>query len=187
MSDNAMLLLRRRTVGSGRRWVSNSVLVFCFRMLVPYSPCPSAIAYSRCSIRHHPFYREVSPQNADSEMTRLQILGNPDLLRQIRQVRPFRFSPLRVDLLTLQQTQPELAEAAEHSPARFAALFRQLQERQRDAELARQREIEALNADPFGVEAQTRIEEAIRQQAIMENLEHALEYSPEAFGRVAML
>lgn len=65
--------------------------------------------------------------------------------------------------------------------------MRQLQERHREVELARLREIEALNADPYDVEAQRRIEEAIRQEAIMENLEHALEYSPEAFGRVTML
>lgn len=62
-----------------------------------------------------------------------------------------------------------------------------MHERQREAEFARQREIEALNADPYDIEAQRRIEEAIRQEAIMENLEHALEYSPEAFGRVTML
>jgi len=70
---------------------------------------------------------------------------------------------------------------------RFAELLRQHRDRARDAELARQREITALNADPFDVEAQRRIEEAIRQQAVMENMEHALEYSPEAFGRVTML
>jgi len=62
-----------------------------------------------------------------------------------------------------------------------------MQERLGVAELERQRAIEALNADPFDVEAQSRIEEVIRQQAIMENMEHALEYSPEAFGRVTML
>lgn len=56
-----------------------------------------------------------------------------------------------------------------------------------DAELAQQREIERLNMDPYDVEAQRRIEEAIRQQAVLENMEHAMEYSPESFGRVTML
>ncbi|KAF8699416.1 hypothetical protein AX14_000972 [Amanita brunnescens Koide BX004] len=101
----------------------------------------------------------------DAEMMRLQILGDPNLMRQ------------------LQETQPELANAVQSNPARFAELLRQT----RGAEMARQREIEQLNADPFDVEAQRRIEEAIRHQAVMENLEHALEYSPESFGRVTML
>ncbi|KAF5387606.1 hypothetical protein D9615_000733 [Tricholomella constricta] len=109
------------------------------------------------------------PVEQDSEMMRLQILGDPNLMRQ------------------LQETQPELAAAAQSNPQRFAELLRQTRERQYSAELARQREIEHLNANPFDLEAQRKIEEAIRQQAVMENMEHALEYSPESFGRVTML
>jgi DNA damage-inducible protein 1 len=58
---------------------------------------------------------------------------------------------------------------------------------QAEAELERQREYARLEADPFNLEAQRKIEETIRQQAVLENMEHALEYSPEAFGRVNML
>lgn len=105
----------------------------------------------------------------DSEMMRLQILGDPDLMNQLR------------------QTQPEIAHAAQNDPARFADLLRQLRARQSEAEIERQRDIERLNADPFDIEAQRKIEEAIRHQAVLENLEHALEYAPESFGRVTML
>jgi len=109
------------------------------------------------------------PVEQDSEMMRLQILGDPRLMQQ------------------LEETQPELAAAARSDPPRFAELLRQTRERHMSAELAQQREIERLNADPFDVEAQRKIEEAIRQQAVMENMEHAIEYSPESFGRVNML
>lgn len=85
------------------------------------------------------------------------------------------------------QTQPDLAAAAQSDPTRFAELLRLTRERQYQAEVSQQREIEHLNADPFDVEAQHKIEEAIRQQAVMENLNHAIEYSPESFGRVTML
>ena len=81
------------------------------------------------------------------------------------------------------QTAPEILDAAQHNPARFAELLRQTRTRQMEADAA----VEALNADPFDLAAQQRIEEAIRQQAVLENMEHALEYSPESFGRVTML
>ena len=89
--------------------------------------------------------------------------------------------------MPLRQVHPELANAAQSNPPRFAELLRQTHARQYEAEQSQQREVAALNADPFNVEAQRRIEEAIRQQAVMENMEHALEYSPESFGRVMML
>ncbi|TVU32946.1 hypothetical protein EJB05_24711 [Eragrostis curvula] len=53
--------------------------------------------------------------------------------------------------------------------------------RKKDEELA------LLYADPFDVEAQKKIEAAIRQKGIDENWEAALEHNPEAFARVVML
>lgn len=97
----------------------------------------------------------------DAEMMRLQVLGDPNLMAQLR------------------ATRPELAEAAASNPSRFAALLRQFRQE------TQHREVES--ADPYDMDAQRRIEEAIRQEAIMENLNHALEYSPEFFGRVHML
>lgn len=76
-----------------------------------------------------------------------------------------------------------MATAALNNPARFAELLGQTRQRQLEIEEQQRR----LEADPFDIESQRRIEEAIREQAVMENLEHALEYSPEAFGRVTML
>jgi hypothetical protein len=44
-----------------------------------------------------------------------------------------------------------------------------------------------LNDDPFDIEAQKKIEDAIRQENIAANLEAAMEYNPESFARVTRL
>ena len=52
--------------------------------------------------------------------------------------------------------------------------------------LAHHREIKMLN-DTFDAEASQMIEESIRQQAVMENMEHALEHNPASFTKVSTL
>ncbi|KAM5537689.1 hypothetical protein V8D89_008638 [Ganoderma adspersum] len=82
---------------------------------------------------------------------------------------------------------PEILDAAQHNPAQFAELIRQTRQRHMDAQSDADRECMLLEADPFSLDAQRKIEEAIQQQAVLDNLEHALEYLPEFFGRMTML
>ena len=55
------------------------------------------------------------------------------------------------------------------------------------AAAALEREIDLLNADPFDPEAQKKIAELLRKQAVEDSLEHAMEHTPEAFAEVVML
>lgn len=96
----------------------------------------------------------------DPELVRLQILGDPRLRAEI------------------QRQQPELSAALE-DPQRFAQLFNASYERERRERYERQQMINRLNEDPFDVEAQARIEEMIRQERVMENLQNAMEHNPE--------
>ncbi|KAJ6887449.1 DNA damage-inducible protein 1 [Populus alba x Populus x berolinensis] len=83
---------------------------------------------------------------------------------------------------------PELAQVILGNDLnKLQDLLRQ-RHRQR-SELRRQQEEEfaLLEADPFDVEAQKKIEAAIHQKGIDENWAAALEYNPEAFARVIML
>ncbi|TPX55445.1 hypothetical protein PhCBS80983_g05303 [Powellomyces hirtus] len=112
---------------------------------------------------------EQTPQNV-AETVRQQILADPYMLRQ----------------LTSQN--PALAEAAMNSPAEFQRMYLELETRRRELEERQRQQEEALrNADPFDENAQRRIEEAIRQENISQNMENAMEYHPESFGRVVML
>jgi DNA damage-inducible protein 1 len=100
------------------------------------------------------------PIEQDPEMIRLQILGDPNLRGELARSRP--------DLV-----------AALEDPQRFARQFAASQDRERREREERRRQIELLNSDPFDVEAQARIEEIIRQERVMENLQNAMEHNPE--------
>lgn len=115
----------------------------------------------------------------DTEMVRLQILGDPRLMTELK------------------QTQPALAQAV-NNPTDFARELQEVEQKRQTAEREKQVEMERLHDDPFDEESQRKIEEIIRQEAVMENLQSALEHTPEgigwhqlrlskAFGRVTML
>ncbi|CAJ1960228.1 unnamed protein product [Sphenostylis stenocarpa] len=86
------------------------------------------------------------------------------------------------------QSDPELAQAILGNDLNRLQEVLRMRHHQRD-ELKRQKEEELalLYADPFDVEAQKKIEAAIRQRGIDENWAAALEHNPEAFARVVML
>lgn len=103
--------------------------------------------------------QQASAQN-DPELIRLQVLGNPAVREQ------------------LQRQHPELAAAVD-DPARFSQILQSSQDRDRREREERQREIERLNQDPFDIENQMKIEDMIRQERVMENLQSAMEHNPE--------
>ncbi|CAH9064014.1 unnamed protein product [Cuscuta epithymum] len=86
------------------------------------------------------------------------------------------------------QNDPELAQGILGNDINKLQEILRLRHKQR-TELLRKKdeEMALLYADPFDIEAQKKIEEAIRQKGIDENWEAALEHNPEAFARVVML
>ncbi|GAA5801142.1 hypothetical protein HPULCUR_006584 [Helicostylum pulchrum] len=108
-----------------------------------------------------------STSHPEFDVMRQHVLRDPHLLQQ------------------LESTNPELARAARHDPARFSAMVQQIEQTRRSAEI--QKSQLAANDDPFDIEAQKRIEDAIKQENIAANLEAAMEYNPESFARVTRL
>ncbi|EWC46206.1 hypothetical protein DRE_04584 [Drechslerella stenobrocha 248] len=104
----------------------------------------------------------------DTEVIRLRLLGDTAMMNQLR------------------EQQPALADAVS-DPQRFSEIYKMMEQERRSAEIEKERQIAQLNEDPFNVESQRRIEELIREEAVRENLQNALEYNPESFGRVTML
>ncbi|OJD29578.1 dna damage-inducible protein 1 [Diplodia corticola] len=125
-----------------------------------------------------------SQQDDETETTRLRILGDHNALR------------------SLQDSRPELA-AAVNDPNRWREEWINMKRIQEEQQREHQRQLDLLNADPFNIEAQSKIEEMIRQERVIENLQHAYEHNPEGkssvvssfvelfsipiFGRVTML
>jgi DNA damage-inducible protein 1 len=81
-------------------------------------------------------------------------------------------------LANLRMQAPTLAAQA-HDPARWREEFMKMARAEEEAARQRQNQLNMLNADPFNVEAQKQIEEMIRQELVMENVQHAIDHTPE--------
>ncbi|KIW32976.1 uncharacterized protein PV07_04482 [Cladophialophora immunda] len=86
----------------------------------------------------------------------------------------------------LRRQDPELAAAAQDQQ-RFQDLLEDRLRQNEQLQREKEEQIALLEADPFNVDAQQKIEEMIRQERVAENLQKAMEEFPEAFGKVTML
>nr|ACO15702.1 DDI1 homolog 2 [Caligus clemensi] len=85
----------------------------------------------------------------------------------------------------LKQNNPRLADAVTSGSLEdFASILKEQQKARIDREKQRMR---LLTADPFDTEAQKLIAKEIEAKNIEQNMELAMEYSPESFGTVVML
>jgi DNA damage-inducible protein 1 len=96
--------------------------------------------------------------------------NNPDKLQQLLHNNPTMAEAVLSDDLTL-----------------LSNLLAERQAERQKVELERALRMAQLAADPFDPKAQQMIEEEIRLENIKDNMEQAIEYNPEAFGRVVML
>ena len=96
----------------------------------------------------------------DPETTRLHALANPQFLNTIRSYNS------------------DLADAV-HDKNRFQQIYEATLRQVQTAQDETEREMARLNEDPFNEENQKKIEEMIRQQRVQENLQHAMDYTPE--------
>lgn len=88
----------------------------------------------------------------------------------------------------LLQNDPQLAQAIlGDDTTELQNILRSRHQQRTELKRKQEEELALLYADPFDVEAQKKIEAAIRQKGIDENWEAALEHNPEAFARVVML
>lgn len=73
---------------------------------------------------------------------------------------------------------PFLADAINDSKL-WSERWEEVQKQRKDLEEQKERDMALLEADPFDIEAQKRIEELIRLERVEENFEQTKEYHPE--------
>lgn len=96
----------------------------------------------------------------DPEAVRQHVLGNPQAQEDLRRARPELFAAL-------------------NDSNRWRLAFEMGRRQEQEADRERRQQIALLNEDPFNIEAQMKIEEIIRQDRVIENLQHAYEHNPE--------
>ncbi|XP_073247415.1 protein DDI1 homolog 2-like [Porites lutea] len=122
------------------------------------------------SARNHPPAQQQQHGAADRD--------SPEFIRDMFLADPHQLSLLK-------ERNPELADALLSGDLQaFAAVLRRQRQERADRDMQR---IRTMNADPFDLEAQKQIAEEIRMTNVNQNMEIAMEYSPESFGKVVML
>ena len=117
--------------------------------------------------------RPANAQQSNTNRSTARPTGGPDpeALRQQLLSDPRQLAGLR-------SQDPELG-AAVNDPNTWREAFTMRQRQQQEAERERRALIAGLNADPFNIDAQKKIEELIRQDRVVENLEKAYNENPE--------
>ena len=132
-----------------------------------------AMAISSTPPRRRP--ADGHPSGQPSTQRARNATGEEQLRLRILQDRAVRAEVERRD--------PDLAAAAQ-DPQRFKDLWeaRRLQNEQLQRE--KEEQLARLEADPFNLEAQQKIEEMIRQERVAENLQKAMEEFPEGKAKL---
>ncbi|XP_068753466.1 protein DDI1 homolog 2-like [Montipora capricornis] len=122
-----------------------------------------------------------SPQNQTGQAQPQQAVVDRDSPQYIRDM--FLADPHQLSLL--KERNPELADALlSGNLQNFAQVLQRQRQERADRDMQR---IRTMNADPLDLEAQKQIAEEIRMSNVNQNMEIAMEYSPESFGKVVML
>ncbi|KAI9662840.1 MAG: DNA damage-inducible protein 1 [Bathelium mastoideum] len=108
------------------------------------------------------------PTAGEVETIRMRLLNDPEGQGRVREHNPDLISAL-------------------YDQNRFREMYFRVVRQEEDRAREREEQVRLLNEDPFNVEAQRKIEEMIRRDNVVENLQHAIENNPEVFGRVTML
>ena len=120
---------------------------------------------------------QASPQAAAAQGAQPD-LDSPEAIRDM-----FLKDPHQLSLL--KERNPELAEALLSGDIqKFADVLSKQRQERAEREMRR---IRTINADIFDPDAQREIAEEIRMSNVNQNMEIAMEYSPESFGKVIML